>query len=159
MVVSCISEVIKQDIDSWFQKRIKELKELSRLHYSLIGMKKDEWQDEFHQPILDTAEFYEQLRVDFTVVPDCEEKALEKLFGTIRCLPKEVKSDIVPFLRGKAQRYGNEILAEEARRLAETIQNRVPGCSMAGRPSNPWLRRMCFSKEDLVVSGNITQVK
>lgn len=159
MVVTCISEVVKQDIDTWFRKRIKELKELSKLHYGLIGMRKDEWQDEFHQPILDTADFYEQLRVEFAIVPDCEEKGIEHLLGTIHCLPKEVKSDIVPYLRGKAKRYGSEILAEETMRLADTIQNKVPGCTMAGKPSNPWLKRRGYSKEDLITRGNITQVR
>lgn len=159
MVVSCISGVIKSDIDSWFKKRIKELTELSKLHYSLIGMKKDEWAEEFNQPILDTAAFYEELRVEFGIVPDCEAKGIEELFGTIHCLPKEVKSDIVPFIRGKAKRYDSPILAEEANRLADALQNKVPGCTAAGKPSNPWLKRRGYTKADLVERGNIVQVK
>jgi hypothetical protein len=157
MVVTCISNPVKEDINIWFIKRIKELNDLAKLHHTLLGMSKTVWETEFHQPVKDTADFYEQLRTEFNLVPDCEKAPMEKLFGTIECLPREVKADIIPFLKGKAQRYPS-MYALEVRMLADTLQNKVPICTYAGRPSMQWLRRKGYTKEDLVTRGNIKQV-
>lgn len=155
MTVNCISEPLKQHLDGWFIKREKELTELGKLHPSLMGMNKGEG-EEFKQIMKDTVDYYESLRMEFGLVPDCGEP-LEKLFGTIECIPREIKQDLVPFLKGIAQRLP-EPVALEAKRLAETLQNKVAICTDSGRPSNQWLRRRGYSKDDLVTRGNIRQV-
>jgi hypothetical protein len=156
MVVTCISSPVTQDIDIWFKKRIKELQELSKLHHTLLGMNKNDWEQSFHQPVKDLAEFYDYLRTEFNQVPDCAHP-VEKLFGTIECLPREVKQDIVPFLKGKAKQYP-EMMSLEVIHLADTLQNKVASCTDSGRPSNQWLRRRGYTKDNLVTRGNIKQV-
>lgn len=135
-----ISDELKQNLDSWFDKRIRELGNLKKLHYSLIGLKKHEYPD--FQNIVDDIIFtYSEIG---TTLVDGE--------GKIRCLPRTIKSDIVPYLRRKAEDY------PEAKELADVIMNRCPSCSPAGKISRPWLKRRGYSKEDLIVKNNITQV-
>lgn len=135
-----LSDGLKQDLNSWFDKRIKELGNLKNLHYSLLGLKKDDylgWQSMIDALIMTYSE------IGNTLV-DGE--------GEISCIPREIKSDIVPFLRCKAEDY------PDAGDLAELIQNRVPSCSVGGNISRPWLRRRGYKKEDLIVKDGITQV-
>lgn len=77
----------------------------------------------------------------------------------VKCLQKEFKSDIVHFLRNKAKyRSDDDKLAKELYNLADVIQNRIALCTGAGNPSGPWLRRHGYTKDDLVMIGNIIQV-
>jgi len=135
-----LSDELKQNLDSWFDKRIRELGNLRKLHPSLIGLKRDEYPA--FQEMVDSIIFtYSEIG---TTLVEGE--------GKIECLPRTIKSDIVPYLRRKAEDY------PEAEELAEIIMNRVPSCSPAGYVSKPWLKRRGYGKEDLVVKNNITQV-
>lgn len=135
-----LSDGLKQDLNSWFDRRIKELNDFKNLHYSLLGLKKEDYLG--FQSMIDNLIFtYSEIG---RVLIDGE--------GKISCIPREIKSDIVPFLRRKAKDYS------EAGDLAELIQNRVPSCSIGGRISRPWLKRRGYSKEDLIVKDGITQV-
>ena len=135
-----LSDKSKHDLNSWFDKRIKELGNLKNLHYSLLGLKKDEYPG--WQSMIDDLIFtYSEIG---SVLIDDE--------GKISCIPHEIKSDMVSFLRRKATDY------PDAGDLAELIQNRVPSCSISGRISSSWLRIRGYSKKDLIVKDGITQV-
>ena len=135
-----LSDGLKQNLNSWFDKRIKELGNLKNLHYSLLGLKKIDYPE--YQAMIDTLIFtYSEIG---GVLIDGE--------GKIRCIPREIKSDMVGFLRRKAKDY------PDAGELAELIQNRVPSCSVGGNISRPWLKRRGYSKNDLIVKDGITQV-
>ena len=135
-----ISDGLKQNLDIWFDRRIKELGNLKKLHYSLLGLKKNEYQG--FQSIIDDLIFtYSEIG---GVLVDGE--------GKISCIPREIKSDITPFLRRKAEDY------PEADTLAKLINERVPSSSPGGRISTPWLRRKGKTKDDLVWKDNIRQI-
>lgn len=132
-----LSDGLKTDLDSWIDRRIKELNGLKNLHYSLLGLKKEEypgWQTMIDNLIFTYSE------IGNTLI-DGE--------GKIKSIPREIKSDMVGFLRREAKDY------PEAGDLAELIQNRVPSSGV----SSSWLRRRGYSKDDLIVKDGITQVK
>lgn len=135
-----LSDELKQNLDSWFDKRVRELGHLKKLHYSLLGLKKDEYPG--FQGIIDDLIFtYTEIG---TALIDGE--------GKISCIPREIKSDMVAYLKRKAEDY------PEAGVLAETIHERVPNSSPGGRVSKPWLRRKGKTWADLVWKDNIQQI-
>lgn len=137
-----VSDELKTDLDSWFDKRIREWGNLKKLHHSILGLKKDEY-PEWQNMIDDMIFTYSEIG---TTLIDGE--------GKIRCLPREIKQDIVPFLRRKAKEG-----FEDASELADVIQNRVPICSGRGTPQGSWLKRRGYTRDDLITKDNITQVK
>ena len=141
-----IPNEIKADLDTWFDKRIKELGQLKNLHYALLGLKKDEYKEK-HQNVVDNM-IFAYSEIGGTLIEG---------EGVIRSLPKEFKSDIVSHLRSKAKLYTDET-AKEAEELADIIQNRVPLSTKAGRVSRQWLKRKGYTKEDLIIKDNIQQV-
>jgi len=141
-----IPDELKADLDSWFDKRIKEWGELKKLHYSLLGMKKEEYTVAWQGMIDDVIFTYSEIG---TTLIEGE--------GKIGCLPREIKMDIVPFLKRKAKEYPVET-AKKTEELADIIQNRVPGCTMAGRVNKAWLKRRGYSMDDLIMKDNIRQV-
>jgi len=140
-----IPDEVKPDIDRWFDKRIKEWGNIKNLHYALLGMKKDEW-PEWKMMIDDVIFTYSEYA---TTLVDGE--------GEIPCMPKEIKQDIVPFLKRKANDYPDDV-GRKVLKLADTIQNKVPICTARGTPSGSWLKRRGYSRDDLVVKDNIKQV-
>ena len=142
-----IPDEIKADLDSWFDKRIKEWGELKKLHYSLLGIRKEDYPIAWQGMIDDVIFTYSEIG-----------DTLVENEGKIDCLPREIRMDIVPFLKRKAKEYPDET-SKEAMELADIIQNRVPSCTMAGRVNNAWLKRRGYSKDDLIVKDNIRQVK
>lgn len=140
-----ISDEIKADLDAWFDKRISEWDNFKKLHYSILGLKKDEY-PEWQNMINDVIFTYSEIGGSLV---DGE--------GKITCLPGAIKQDIVPFLKRKAKEYPSEI-SKEASKLADVIMNRVPSCTMAGNVNKQWLKRRGYSKEDLIVKNNIQQV-
>jgi hypothetical protein len=116
----------------------------------------------FHKEMCNNmALYYGQLQNDFSECPDCK-GSTEALFETIECLPRETKADLVPFIKRKVDTYTKQDMpemAKEASILADTLQNKVALCSIAGRPSRSWLRRKGYTTDDLVKAGNILQVK
>jgi len=140
-----ISSELKSDLNKWFDQRIRNWEQLRRLHHSILGLKRDEamnWQ----QMVDDIIFTYSEIG---TTLVDGE--------GSIRCLPREIKQDIVPYIKRKAVDYSPEV-AKQAIELADTLQNRVPACSGRGTPQGAWLRRRGYTRDDLVVKDNITQV-
>jgi len=114
----------------------------------------------FHEMVDDAIINYTNLNLEINDIPDCKGE-FSPLFGTIKCLPREIKQDLVPFLRRKVKSYsemGNEELAKEAGKLAEVFQNKVCNCTTQGNPSGPWLYRRGNVKKDLVIAGNIQQL-
>lgn len=114
----------------------------------------------FHDMVDDAIIGYTSLSLEIDQIPDCKGE-FSPLFGTIKCLPREIKQDLIPFLRRKAKYYsetGNNELSKEAGKLADVFQNKVCNCTTQGNPSGPWLYRRGFKKKDLVVAGNIQQI-
>lgn len=135
-----LSDELKQNLDTWFDRRIKELGNLKKLHYSLLGLKKTEY-PEWQGMIDDLIFTYSEIG---GVLVDGE--------GKISCIPREIKSDMVSFLRRKASDY------PDAGVLATLIHERVPSSSVGGRVSKPWLRRKGYTKADLVWKEGIQQI-
>jgi len=135
-----VSDEFKPVFDSWFDKRVRELGNLRNLHYSLIGLKRDEY-SEFQGIIDDLIFTYTEIG---TALIDGE--------GKIRSIPREIKSDMVQYLRGRATDY------PEAGVLAETIRERVPNASPGGGVSKPWLTRKGKTRADLVWKDNLQQI-
>ena len=140
-----IPNELKQDLNRWFDKRIKEWGNLKNLHYALLGMKKDDW-PEWKMMIDDIIFTYNDI-ADTLIEGE----------GEIRCMPREIKQDIVPFLRRKASDYPEDI-SRQIIILADTIQNKVPICTARGTPSGSWLKRRGYTRQDLIKKDNITQV-
>ncbi len=136
---------IKTDLDRWFDKRIKEWGNLKHLHYALLGMKKTDY-PEWQMMIDDIIFTYEGIA---TTLIDGE--------GEIKCMPREIKQDIVPFLKRKAKDYPEDT-GRHVIQLADTIQNKVPICTARGTPSGSWLKRRGYDRSDLTIKNNIQQV-
>lgn len=141
-----IPDELKHDLNNWFDKRIKEWGELKKLHYSLLGMSKEEYPVAWQGMIDDIIFAYNEMG-----------NCLVDGDGKITCMPREIKQDIVPYIRRKAQDYTGDAV-KQAEDLAETLQNRVPTCTLAGRVNRQWLKRRGYTKEDLTTKDNITQV-
>ena len=137
---------LKADLNNWFDKRIKEWGELKKLHYSLLGMKKEDYPVAW-QGMIDDIIF------TYTEIGNC----LIDGEGKIDCMPREIKQDIVPYIQRKAQQYKDDA-AKQAEKLAVTLKERVPTCTMAGRVNKTWLKRRGYTKDDLTVKDNIQQV-
>lgn len=191
MVVYCISSELKNDIDKWFSGRIHDWMNLGKLDRLIKTDRevldeegKPKWKWDAHKEKMvkvvnknrylnkeeraahkemctNMAVYYGQLQDDFSKCPGCK-GSVDVLFETIECLPRETKSDLVPFIKRKSDTYdqqGMSELAKEALVLADTLRNKVAICSLAGRPSRSWLRRKGYTTDDLVKAGNILQVK
>ena len=137
-----VSDELKANLNSWFDKRIREWVDLKKLHYSVLSLKKEEASE--WQGIIDDL-IFTYSEIGATLI-DGE--------GKIRCLPREIKQDIVPFLRRKAKEG-----VEDASELADIIQNRVPACSGRGTPQGGWLKRRGYTRDDLITKEKITQVR
>ena len=152
-------EVLDEDGNpkwEWNESKEKMIKVVNKNRY----LNKEE--RTFHKEMCNNmALYYGQLQDDFSKCPDCK-GATDVLFETIECLPRETKADLVPFIKRKSDTYNKQNrpeLAKEAMVLADTLQNKVAICSIAGRPSRSWLRRKGYKMDDLVKAGNILQVK
>lgn len=141
-----IPDELKADLDSWFDKRIREWDELKKLHYSLLGIKKEDYVVAWQGMIDDVIFTYSSIG-----------DTLIEGEGEIRCMPREIKQDIVPFLKRKANEYTGDT-AKQTLELADTIQNRCPICSARGTPQGSWLKRRGFTRDNLVKKDGITQV-
>lgn len=141
-----IPDELKTDLNIWFDKRIKEWGDLKNLHYSLLGMKKEEYPIAWQGMIDDVIFTYSEIG-----------DTLIEGEGKINCLPREIKQDIVPYLKRKAKEYTGDT-AKHTENLADTLQNKVPSCTMAGRVNRQWLKRRGYTKDDLVYKDNIRQV-
>ena len=97
---------------------------------AFLGLKKDEYV--VHQLMMDDI-IFTYAEIGSTLIEG---------EGKISCIPKEIKSDMVAYLKRKAQDY------DEAGELAEVIAERVPNSSRGGRVSKPWLRRKGKTKAD-----------
>lgn len=179
MVVSCISDPIKDDLMWWMQNRISTLENVKKLHKDLLKEEEEIWDEDpvkktmikrvrkkpmskegyqlFHDTIDDAIMNYTSLGMEFLKCPTCGETGFQELFETIKCIPREIKQDLAPYLRRRAKEYDGE-LAEEANRLADLFMNRVANCTDSGNVSYPWLHRRGFKKSDLIAKGNILQL-
>jgi len=183
MTISCISDEIKDDLTWWMQQRISSLENFKKLHRALLNEEEIKWDydpikktsvrrvrkkpmskegyEAFHGLIDDAITNYTSLGLEFIQCPSCGETDFEPLMGTIQCMPREIKQDVSPYLRGRSKHYaeeGNAKLSEEAGKLADLFMNKVANCTGHGTPSYPWLHRRGFKKSDLVEEGNILQI-
>jgi len=181
LVIRCASDELKDDIIFHIQRSINSLENFKNLHRGLLQEEIVKWEsnykgdmvrrvhkkpmskegyEEFQEQVNDAIVNYTNLNLEINDIPDCKGE-FSPLFGTIKCLPREIKQDIVPYLRRKVKYYselGNEELAKEAGELAEAFQNKVCNCTTQGNPSGPWLYRRGHVKKDLVIAGNIQQL-
>ena len=180
MVVSCISESIKDDLMYWSQDRINTLDNVKKLHRGLLKEEEVNWEydeikkisvrrvrkkpmsregyEAFKDTIDDAIINYTSFALEFLRCPSCDGEDFEELFETIKCMPREIKQDLVPYLRGRSKTYTDTSLSAEARALADLFMNRVANCTDAGQISYPWLHRRGYKKSDLVSEGNIMQI-
>lgn len=135
--------------DQVFYKKVIRKKAMSKEGY-----------EGFQEQVEDAIVNYTSLNLEIDQIPDCKGE-FSPLFGTIKCLPREIKQDLVPYLRRRVKYYsemGNDELAKEAGKLADVFQNKVCNCTTQGNPSGPWLYRRGFGKKDLIITGNIQQL-
>lgn len=124
-----------------------------------------EGQKVFHDMLDDAIVNYSALGLEINSCPECGKKDYEVLFQTLKCIPREVKSDISPYLRNRSKYYeekGHSNLSDEAKKLSSFFVEKVPNCTREGlsapKPSPSWLRLRGFGKRDLVDKGNISQL-
>ena len=183
MTVHCIVEPIKEDLVWWMQDRISTLENFKKLHPSILKEEEVKWEYDnikeiqvkrirkkpmskegyqaFRETIDDAIMNYTNLGLEFMKCPTCGDETFEELFGTIQCMPHEIKSDVAPYLRGRSKHYdekGETKTAEECKKLADLFMTKVANCTGKGTPSYPWLHRRGYKKSDLVERGNILQV-
>jgi len=181
LVVRCTSDELKDDIIFHIQQSINSLENFKNLHRGLLQEEIVKWEPDhkgdmvrrvrkksmskegyegFQEQVDDAILNYTNLNLEINDIPDCKGE-FSPLFGTIKCLPREIKQDLVPYLRRRVKYYsenGNDELAKEAEKLADAFQNKVCNCTTQGNPSGPWLYRRGFVKKDLVIAGNIQQL-
>jgi len=137
---------IKQKDGSYKYKKIVRKKPMTKEGY-----------EAFHQQVDDAIVNYTSYALELMKCPTCGE-GFEELFETIKCMPREIKQDIVPYLRSRAKTYSDTALSKEAKTLADLFMNKVANCTDAGQVSYPWLHRRGYKKSDLVSVGNIMQI-
>jgi len=183
MTVSCIPDEIKDDLVWWMQDRISTLENIKKLHRALLKEEEVKWDfdpiketqirrirkkpmskegyEAFHGLCDDAIMNYTNLGLELMKCPSCGAEEFEPLFGTIKCMPREIKTDIAPYLKRRAKQYaeeGKESISTEANKLADLFMNKVANCTGVGTPSYPWLHRRGHKKSDLVEEGNILQI-